>query len=268
MAPGGQRRGDRQADNGSGAGLRIGSRTLMDGYRRRQPFTKASLTVDILTRHPQDRRRVGAAGEVIQSIEIAASRRDANVAARSEGRVEHNPSHQGWAGHGPLAWEAAARNRQFGKPTSFALHKRDERRIRPAPGQCRNTRDLLIHTCTRTGAISQLAHDGAGHIDQLVAERVAHTTAGYRDIAADTATGASHDRIFDTHQILGRGIDLISRSTGLGKVSAGSCKHPRIACLVDGHTDTRSNRSQRAGRPPSVQELIQNFGGRLNTGRA
>ena len=54
--------------NGSGAGLRTGFHaglaaasgravtlgTQVDGYRRRQAFAKAGLTVDILTRHPHD----------------------------------------------------------------------------------------------------------------------------------------------------------------------------------------------------------------------
>ena len=125
MTQDGRRRASIHTVNGSGAGLRTAldtglaaasSRAItlgaqVDGHRRRQPLAQARLTVDILTRHPHDGRRVGAAGDVIQSIQIAASCRDANVAARREGREEHNPSQYNWVGHGPLAWEAAARNR-------------------------------------------------------------------------------------------------------------------------------------------------------------
>jgi len=118
MTRDGRSRAGIHAVNGSGAGLRTGFHTgvaaasgraitlgsQVDGHRRRQPFAKAGLGVDGRPRHPQDGRRVGATGDVIQSIEIAGSCCDADVAARREGREEHNPSQYDWVGHGPLAW--------------------------------------------------------------------------------------------------------------------------------------------------------------------
>src|SRR6185295_10143691 len=84
------RQSGRRTGNDSGARLcKDHPGRLMYGGLRRQPFTKGRISIDILTSHPEDRRRVGTAGDVIQCIEIAGSLRDADVATWNKGREEH-----------------------------------------------------------------------------------------------------------------------------------------------------------------------------------
>lgn len=200
----------------------------MDSDLRGHPLANSNSRIVVRIRAggagPDDRRRVGRTGLIIQRVEIARSGRSAEIIRGNERRKEYRSGKHDGARHRPLC-RRAGRSHQLDVPPILALDQPDQRGA--SRGDISEGRIVRVRHLVRPRRTDNTDHRIRGVYQSFGTSSIVN----YAVCGVCLSTAPIHHVVFNSEQILLLGIGLV----GVTQIAARPEEDPDLIRIIDGH---------------------------------